>query len=80
MFQAMRKETGGGERDALARLYDRHGAGIFRFLRSLTGDEGGDEDEVLVGPTPDEIVVIEQLRNGQVDDTLRKLYADGSVR
>ena len=26
------------------------------------------------------VAVIEQLRNGEVDDSLRKLYADGSVR
>jgi hypothetical protein len=47
---------------------------------SLTGDEGGDEDEDPDAPRSEDIVVIEQLRNGQVDDTLRKLYADGSVR
>ena len=39
MFQAMRTGDGGGERETLALLYDRHGAGIHRFLRSLTGDD-----------------------------------------
>jgi len=47
---------------------------------SLTGDDEEDEDEVSDGPKTGKMVVIEQLRNGQVDDSLRKLYADGSVR
>lgn len=55
----------------------------YRYTRpargSLTGDEG-DEDEESDEPLREDIVVIEQLRNGQVDDTLRKLYADGTVR
>ncbi len=39
MIQAKKTGKESGERDALARLYHRHGAGIFRFLRSLTGDD-----------------------------------------
>ncbi len=38
MSRTSRSEGGCGERDALASLYDHHGAGIYRFLHSMLDD------------------------------------------
>ncbi len=39
MLQVLRSDEKDEGREALIELYDRHGAGIFRFLRSMMDDE-----------------------------------------